>query len=156
MDRGQRIALATGGGLVLVGVGGLFWKWWGAKNEQPPPKDLILPYGWQPGMPTSLPPGSHYAKVTSFDQSDFGGGWILRDVRGARDPKLDPDKDAHVGMTAALVLTYKEGGVPKVFLVKIIGISGDDYQSQWTTQPPSGSGVQLPEFRGAHILTLHK
>jgi hypothetical protein len=94
--------------------------------------------------------------VTSFDESDFGGGWILRDVRGARDPNFNPDRDAHVGMTASLVLTYGEKGQPAVFNAKIIGISGDDFQGQWATKPPQGSGVQMPEFRGAHILTLHK
>jgi len=155
MDRGQRIALGLGGGLTLVGVGGLFWRWYSSQKPQPP-QDFKPPYGWQPGFTLPMDPNAHYASAVSFDQADFGGGWILRDVRGARDPNLDPDKDAHVGMTASLVLTYKEGGPPKVFLVKIIGISGDDFNSQWLTQPPAGSGVQLPEFRGAHIFTLHK
>lgn len=151
----RRLALVAGGSLAAVGVGGLVWQWL-KKPPPPPPKDFVPPYGWQPGFQLPMDPNAHYASAVSFDESDFGGGWILRDVRGARDPNLDPDKDAHIGMTAALVLTYKEGGVPKVFLVKIIGISGDDFNGQWLTQPPSGSGVQVPEFRGAHILTLHE
>jgi len=157
MERGQRIALAAGGGLVLASVGGFFLRWRSSKKELPPPQDLKPPYGWQPGFPLSLPPGSYYAGTTpNFDESDFGGGWVLRDVRGIRPANLDPDRDAHIGMTASLVFTYGDKGIPKVFNVKILGIGGDDYQGQWATKPPDGSGVQLPEFRGAHIFTLHK
>lgn len=156
MDRGQRIALGVGGGLTLLGVGGLAWRWYSGTKQQPPPTDFQPPYGWQPGFKMPMDPNAHYASAVSYDQADFGGGWILRDMRGARDPNLNPDTDAHVGMTASIVLTHGAGGVPKVFNVKIFQISGDDYQGQWLTQPPAGSGVQLPEFRGAHILTLHK
>lgn len=151
----NRAALVIGGGLAAAGIGGLIYRY-RQQSSSPPSKDFVPPYGWQPGFKLPMDPNAHYASLVSFDQSDFGGGWILRDVRGARDPNLDPDKDAHVGMTASLVLTYKEGGVPKVFLVKIIGISGDDFNGQWITQAPAGSGVQMPEFRGAHIYTLRK
>lgn len=156
MEQAQRIALATGGLILLgAGVGGLLLR---RKNELPPPQNLPVPYGWQPGFPLSLPPGSYYASNTpNFDEADFGGGWILRDVRGIKQPPtLDPDKDAHVGMVASLVFTYGDKGVPKVFNTRIIDISGDDFQGQWMTKPPEGSGVQLPAFRGAHIFTLRK
>jgi hypothetical protein len=156
MDRGQRIALGVGGGLTLLGVGGLALRWYSSQKQLPPPTDFRPPYGWQPGFKMPMDPHAFYASAVSFDEADFGGGWILRDVRGARDPNFNPDTDAHIGMTASLVLTYGAGGVPKRFDVKIFQISGDDYQGQWLTQPPAGSGVQLPEFRGAHIFTLHK
>jgi hypothetical protein len=154
MEQGQRIALAAGGVILLgAGVGGLLLR---KKEEKPPPQPFAPPYGWQPGFTMPPDPGAHYASATNFDEADFGGGWILRDVRGARPADLNPDRDAHVGMTASLVLTYGPKGEPMVFNAKILQISGDDYQGQWVTKPPSGSGVQLPEFRGAHILALHK
>lgn len=153
MEQGQRVALAVGGTLLLgAGAVGFFLR---RKAELPPPKPFAPPYGWQPGFTMPPDPNAIYASATSFDEADFGGGWILRDVRGARPPTLNPDRDAHVGMTASLVLTYGSKGEPMVFNAKIIGISGDDYQGQWATKPPSGSGVQMPEFRGAHILALH-
>lgn len=153
MEQGQRIALAAGGVILFgVGVGGILLR---KKEELPPPKPFAPPFGWQPGFTMPPDPNAHYASATSFDVPDFGGGWILRDVRGARPQNLNPDTDAHVGMTASLVLTYGPKGQPMVFNAKILGISGDDYQGQWMTKPPAGANVQLPEFRGAHILALH-
>ena len=55
MDRGQRIALGLGGGLTLVGVGGLFYRWWTAP-KLPPPQDFKPPYGWQPGFTLPMDP----------------------------------------------------------------------------------------------------
>lgn len=156
MERSQRIALATGGGLILVGVGGLFWKWSSSKKELPPPEDFVPPYGWQPGFPkTPLPPGSYYASLAQGQWvTDLGGGWLLLDATTVRDPKLNPDADAHIGMLVSLILSNR-GAPPKVFLAQIIGISGDDYSGSWRTKPPNG-GPQMIDFRGANILTLHK
>jgi hypothetical protein len=156
MDRGQRIALATGGGLVLVGAGGLFWKWWSSQKELPPPQPFVPPYGWQEGFPkTPLPPGSYYASLTQGRWvEDIGGGWLMLDATGVRDPNLDPDKNAHVGMLASLILQNR-GAAPMVFTTKILNISGDDYAGQWMVKPPDG-GPQAIDFRGANIFTLRK
>lgn len=157
MDRGQRIALATGGGLILVGVGGMLWRWQSAKKKElPPPQDLKPPpYGWQPGFKLPVDPNAIYAALVKGQWvEDLGGGWVMLDATAIRDSKLDPDRDAHVGMIASLILSNK-GAPPKVFLAQIIGISGDDYNGTWRTQPPSG-GPQMIDFRGANIYTLHK
>jgi hypothetical protein len=91
-------------------------------------------------------------KQSSFD-ADLGSGWTMLDVQGMRDPKLNPDTDAHVGMTASLVLQNKNAD-PKVFNAKIIGNTGDDYNGVWAGGAPAG-GPQAIDFRGANIFTLH-
>jgi hypothetical protein len=87
-----------------------------------------------------------------FFDEDIGGGWTLLDAREARTQAIDPDKDAHVGMQAALLLQQK-GAPPKVFKAKIIGNSGDDYDGSWVGGAPA-NGPQMISFRGANIWAL--
>lgn len=87
----------------------------------------------------------------SFSE-EIGGGWTMLDVRSMQ--TVDPDKDAHVGMTASLLLSNR-GAEPKVFNARILGISGDDFSGQWVGGAPAG-GPQMIDFRGANILALHK
>jgi hypothetical protein len=151
----RNAGLIVGGTLLIGSVGYLLYKRL-SQPTLPPPADLKLPYGYVPGW-YSQPPnkgGIYVSLRQGSSDDDVGGGWILRDVTDIRDAAIDPDRDAHVGMLASLVLQNRDAPA-KVFTTKILGISGDDFTGQWLTQPPAG-GPQMIDFRGAHIFTLRK
>jgi hypothetical protein len=138
----------VGGALGAVGLGMLFLpeiqKALSSKSATdatmtpPPPK---LNEGNNPPV--------YYA---GYFNDDIGGGWVVLDAREYREKPIDTDKDAHVGMQAALILQNKNAP-PKVFKVKILGITGDDFTGQWIGGVPAG-GPQMIDFRGANIYVL--
>lgn len=139
----SKIAFGVGAGLSLLGLGGLlYWrsKRSSSKTDTTPNETSKVPVYY-----TSLREGT-------FDE-DIGGGWVLQDVRDLRTTPIDTDKDVHIGNIVSLFLQNKTGPI-KVFNVRVIGISGDDFSGQWVTGQPAG-GPQMIDFRGAHIFAYH-
>jgi hypothetical protein len=139
----SNVALGVGAGLSILGLGGLAY--WCSRQRASKPKET-------PNETSKVP--VYYASLRegTFDE-DIGGGWIVRDVRAVRTAPIDTDRDVHIGNIISLFLQHGVADV-KVFNVRVVGITGDDFSGQWVSGQPAG-GPQMIDFRGAHIFSYH-
>lgn len=139
----SNVAFGVGAGLGIIGIGGLLY--WGSKRSSSRGKE-------SPNETSKVPVYYVSLREGTFDE-DIGGGWVLRDVRNLRTTAIDTDRDVHVGHVVSLFLQNRNAPV-KVFNVRVLNITGDDFSGQWVTGQPAG-GPQMIDFRGAHIFSFH-
>lgn len=135
--------LALGIGLSVVGIGGLLY--WRSRASSTKKNDT-------PNERSKVPVYYASLRENTFDE-EIGGGWVLKDVRSIRLTPIDPDRDVHTGHIVSLFLQNRNAPV-KVFNVRVLGITGDDFTGQWVSGAPA-DGPQMIDFRGAHIFSFH-
>jgi hypothetical protein len=144
----HKLALGIGAGLTATGIIG-YCVWRSREAKAATVRSRLNEASTPPIYYASLRQGS-------FDE-DIGGGWVLLDVTDIRDPNLNTDRDVHVGNIVSLFLQHggSSSKTPvKVFNVRVLGITGDDFTGQWIVEGPAG-GPQMIDFRGAHIFSFH-